>query len=135
MKCMQINKTEFYYSLYKGKEPLIDEYGNETGEYELVYDIPQKYSANISSAKGETVTLQFGENEEYDKVIVLDKNAPEIDEYSRLWIDTIPQTDKDGLLLLDEENAVVTPHDYIVKKAAKSLNSVSIAIRKVKVSG
>ncbi len=135
MKCMQINKTEFYYSLYKGKEPLIDEYGNETGEYELVYDIPQKYSANISSAKGETVTLQFGENEEYDKVIVLDKNAPEIDEYSRLWIDTIPQTDKDGLLLLDEQNAVVTPHDYIVKKAAKSLNSVSIAIRKVKVSG
>ena len=66
---------------------------------------------------------------------MLDKNAPEIDEYSRLWIDTIPRTNKDGSLLLDEENAVVTPHDYIVKKAAKSLNSVSIAIRKVKVSG
>ena len=135
MKCMQINKTEFYYSLYKGKEPLVDEYGNETVEYELVYDIPQKYSANISSAKGETATLQFGESETYDKVIILDNNAPEIDEYSRLWIDTLPRTDKDGLLLLDEQNAVVTPHDYIVKKVAKSLNSVSIAISKVKVSG
>lgn len=135
MKCMQINKTEFYYSLYKEKKPLVDEYGNQTGEYKLVYDIPKKYFGNISSAKGETATLQFGESEEYDKVIMLDKNAPEIDEYSRLWIDTFPRTQKDGSLFLDEENAVVTPHDYVVKKVAKSLNSVSIAIRKVKVSG
>ena len=65
----------------------------------------------------------------------MDNDAPPIDEYTVLWVDTVPQVDEDGALVTNEENEVITPHDYIVKKVARSLNSVSIAISKVNVSG
>ena len=65
----------------------------------------------------------------------MDNDAPPIDEYTVLWIDTVPQVDEDGALATNDENEVITPHDYIVKKVARSLNSVSIAISKVNVSG
>lgn len=132
---MNRNKVTFFYSLYEGREPITDEYGNVTGEYDVKHGKPIKGSANISAAKGETQTRQFGESESYDKVIVMDNEIPPIDEYSVLWVDTVPQLDKDGSLAKDENGEVITPHDYIVKKVAKSLNNVSIAISKVSVSG
>lgn len=127
MKCMQRNKSRFFYALYDKKEPITDEYGNVTGEYDVTHGKPQEFFANISAAKGETQTRQFGENESYDKVIVMDNDAPPIDEFTILWIDTMPE--------FDESEEVITHHDYIVKKVARSLNSVSIAISKVNVSG
>ena len=134
MKCMQRNKVEFYYALFADKVPITDEYGNDTGEFEVVHSDPVKYSANISGAKGEAETRQFGEDLNYDKVIVIDDVDLPIDEYSILWIDTVPELDEDGHLAKDEDDVVLTPHDYIVKKVAKSLNSVSIAVTKVEVS-
>lgn len=133
MRCMNRNKVNFFYALYERKEALTDEYGNTTGEFEVIHGKPLQYSANISAAKGETQTRQFGENEVYDKVIVADNTAPPIDEYSVLWIDTLPQLDDSGSLVKDEFGKVVTPYDYIVTKVARSLNSVSIAVSKVKV--
>lgn len=135
MRCMNRNKVKFFYSLYEGREPITDEYGNVTGEYDVKHGNPTEGYANISAAKGETQTRQFGESETYDKVIVMDNEAPPIDEYSVLWVDTVPQLNEDGSLVVDEEGNVLTPHDYIVKKVAKSLNNVSIAISKVNVSG
>jgi hypothetical protein len=134
MRCLLRNKRDFYYALYEGKNEMQDEYGNKTGEYELVYSNPIKGSANISAAQGEVQSRQFGESESYDKVIVLDNTEIPINEYSILWVDTVPLIDK-GVLVLDERGEVVTPHDYIVKKVARSLNSVSIAISKVRVDG
>ena len=96
---------------------------------------PVEFSANISAAKGETSTRQFGESESYDKVIVMGTDAPPIDEYTVLWVDKTPQVDETGALVTNDDGEVITPHDYIVKKVAKSLNSVSVAISKVTVSG
>lgn len=135
MRCMNRNKVKFFYALYVGREPITDEYGNVTGEYDVKHGNPTEGYANISAAKGETQTRQFGESETYDKVIVMDNEAPQIDEYSVLWVDTEPQINEDGSLAVDEEGNILTPHDYIVKKVAKSLNNVSIAISKVNVSG
>ena len=126
MRCMNRNKVKFFYALYLGKAPIKDEYGNDTGEYEVKHGSPVEFSANISAAKGETQTRQFGENEIYDKVIVMDENAPPIDEYSILWVDSVP--------VIKEDGTTETPHDYIVKKVAKSINVVSVAISKVSVS-
>ena len=134
MRCLYKNKTEFYYADYLKKEPIIYEYGNLSGEYQVTFTNPKKAFANISAAQGETQTRQFGEDESYDKVIVTDAYAPSINEYSVLWIDTMPQLSEDGSLTIDENGEVITPYDYIVKKVAKSLNSVSIAICKVNVS-
>ena len=127
MRCMARNKQKFYYASYIGKTEIKDEYGNRTGEYGISYSNPNQYFGNVSAAQGELESRQFGESESYDKVIVLDdRNAP-IDEHSILWVDSLPQMNEDG--------TTKTPHDYIVKKCARSLNGVSIAIRKVKVDG
>lgn len=134
MRCMQRNKVKFFYALYEGKEAITDEYGNVTGEYAVKHGNPIEFSANISAAKGETQTRQFGENVSYDKVIAMDNDSPPIDEYSILWIDTTPELNEDGSLAVDSKGEVKTPHDYIVKKVARSLNGVSYAVSKVSVS-
>lgn len=135
MRCMQRNKVVFYYALFSERVPIVDEYGNDTGEYDVQHGNPVKSSANISAAKGETQTRQFGESVSYDKVIAMDNDSSPIDEYSILWIDTMPELNEDGSLAVDSEGKVKTPHDYIVKKVARSLNSVSYAVSKVSVSG
>lgn len=132
---MSRNKVKFYYALYERRVPIEDEYGNVTGEYEVIHGNPMESFANVSAAQGEATTKLFGDNESYDKVVVMDNEAPLIDIYTVLWVDTVPQLDKDGALVLDESGEIITPYDYIVKKVAKSLNSVSIAISKVNVGG
>lgn len=114
------NRTPFYYALYETNLPLVDEDGNFTGENGTGYSDPVLYKkGNVSSATGVSNTLQFGNLEDYDKVIVTADMACPIDENSILWVDT---TDTDE------------PHDYVVKRVSKSLNVISIAIKKVKVS-
>jgi hypothetical protein len=125
MQGMVRNKQKFYYALYIDKNELKDEYGNVTGEYEVVYGNPVETKGNVSGAMGEMQSRQFGGSESYDKVIVLDNPETPIDEYSILWVDTLPHLNEDG--------TTDTPHDYIVKKVARSINSVSIAISKVNV--
>jgi hypothetical protein len=134
MKCMDRNRVKFFYALYENRVPITDEYGNVTGEYEVLHGNPIEFFANVSAAQGEATTRMFGDNESYDKVIVMDNESPSLDIYSVLWVDTVPLLDNTGALALDESGKVITPYDYIVKKVAKSLNSVSIAISKVAVT-
>lgn len=129
------NNSEFYFAKYDSKSEMVDDYGNVTGQYELKYSKPIKVQGNVSAAKGEIQNRQFGESESYDKVIVLDNRDIQIDEYSILWVDNPPLLADDGGLVTDENGDIVTPHDYIVKRVARSLNSVSIAISKVRVDG
>ena len=127
MRGLVRNKRDFYFALYQGKEELKDEFGKRTGEFALIYSKPVRCRGNISAAQGEMQTRQFGDFITYDKVIVLCDKDTLIDEYAILWIDTLPEIKADG--------HTDTPHDYIVKKVANSLNVVSIAISKVKVNG
>ena len=135
MRCMNRNKVRLFYALYVGREPILNAQGRPSGQHKVIHGNPIEGFANISAAKGETQTRQFGENESYDKVIVMDIGTPSIDEYSVLWVDTVPQLNEDGSLAVNDKGEVITPHDYVVKKVAKSLNNVSIAISKVTVSG
>lgn len=135
MRCLARNKRTFFYALHDGQTELKDEYGNATGQYSVSYADPVEMCGNISAAQGEIESRQFGESETYDKVIVLDNPNVPIDEYSILWVDSQPKLTADGHLVLNDKGEVKTPHDYIVKKVARSLNSVSIAISKVTVSG
>lgn len=135
MRCLLRNMRDFHFAMYSGKNEIIDEYGNKTGEYEVIYSNPVKCKGNISAAQGEVQSRQFGDSESYDKVIVLDNVNIPIDEYSILWVDITPLINEEGQLELNDKGEVVTPHDYIVKKVARSLNNVSIAISKVSVNG
>ena len=124
MRMMERNKTKFYYALFNRQEPIEDEYHNETGEYRKVFTPFVEAKWNISPAKGSTQAEQFGTDVQYDKVIVIDDMTCPIDENSILCVDTEPSYDKN-------DNPI---YDYIVRKVAKSLNSISIAISKVQVS-
>ena len=127
MRTLNRNKVRIYYANYVGKTQMKDEYGNLTGEYKISYDRPFALMANVSAARGESTTRQFGEDVRYDRIIILDDPAFPIAETSVLWIDTPPEIAEDG--------TSKTPHDYIVKQVAPSLNSVSIAVSKVNVRG
>ena len=127
MRTLARNKIRIFYANYRDKIPLKDEYGNITGEYEITRENPVSVMANVSAARGESTTRQFGEDVRYDRIIVLDDPSFPIAETSVLWIDTPPE--------IDEGGTTKTPHDYIVKQVAPSLNSVSIAVSKVNVRG
>ena len=122
---MARNKTSFYYAKYTGLSEIIDEYGNATGQYTVTYDNPILMQGNISPVQGALQTQLFGAWENFDRVIVLDDVHHPLDEYSILWVDTVP--------LIEDDGSTTTPHDYVVTKVARSLNGVSLAISKVKV--
>lgn len=121
MRCLERNKKEFYYALYRDKVPIVDEYGNETGEYRIVYGEPIQTSGNISVAKGEAQTEIFGISTDFDRVIVIDDVKSPITVTSIIFIGIMPNMSADGNY----------NNNYIVKAVAESLNSVSIAISEV----
>lgn len=119
MRILERNKQLIYYSLYVKKEAILDEYGNSTGQYKVIYGDPTPFKANIAYTQGEKSIQQFGIDINYDKVIVTtDMDCP-IAETSILWIDNL-DTSK--------------PHDYIVSQVARSLNSISITVKKVDIN-
>lgn len=123
MKLLQRNLQPIWYCLYKGKEPLLDDNGYETGESTFSYHKPVKMMCNVSPATGEAQVALFGSLESYDKVIVTDDMKCPIDENTVLFIDSRPGY-----------NQGKPTFDYKVHRVAKSLNSISIAVSKVKVS-
>jgi len=125
MRCLRRNKVKFAYALFDKTEVTYDEYGNETGEPDVTHCHPVFSKANISPAKNADIIQLFGTDVNYDKVIVMAHPDTPIDENSVLWVDTLPEIKEDG--------TTDTPHDYIVRKVARSINSVSIAIAKVDV--
>lgn len=123
MRSLKRNEIAFHYALYGAEVEEVDEEGNFTGEMTIGYENPVKADANISASRGEASTEQFGISLDYDKIVCSCDMALPIDETTILWVDIKP--------VLDEYGATKTKHDYIVKKVAKSLNSVQYAIKKV----
>jgi hypothetical protein len=144
MRALARNKQTFYYALYQGHENITDSDGYLTGEKEVLYGEPTEYKANISPARGSADIELFGITEQYTKTIVTtDMDCP-IDEMSRLWIEKNPHeglADKDGVGLRDKfgrrlcaSDAGILPHDYVVVRVARSINSITIAIKEVSAS-
>ena len=136
MKTLERNKTIVHYCLYKEKRAVVDEYGNRTGEYIVLYEDPVELKINVSSATGRSQREQFGNIQNYDKVLVTDwMNCP-VDENTVLFIDkamayTTARTyvEQDGTHTVEVVDVPVP--DYLVSRVSKSLNSVSIAVRKI----
>lgn len=119
MKALLRNKRTFWYANLSSDtppSPQYDDYGNETGEMWLTYNLPTEFHANISAARGTA---------NYTKTIVTDNLTLPVDKSTILWVDCEP--DANG-----EAGAV--KHDYVVVAVARSLNSLTIAIKEVSVS-
>lgn len=146
MRTLKRNKQTIYYCLFEGKVPILDEYGNETTEYIVQFSDPVRLDANVSAAIGYSQTEQFGNSMDYDKVIVTGWMECPIDENSVLFIDKEPEfTEVSTNRIIESttlygddtvlpETVSVPVYDYVVRRVAKSLNSISIAASKVVVS-
>lgn len=130
------NRQPFWYALYDQTVEQYDEYGNQVGT-SASYGNPVVTSGNISPARGSVITQQFGDDDQYDRVIVTgDRDIP-IDEYAVLWVEVEPELDENGALKVNANGDYVTPWDYIVRRVARGLpnfGSTAIAISKVSVS-
>ena len=125
MQTLKRNKQTFWYANITDTQPITDEYDNETGETYIEYSEPVAVNANISAARGTADLDAFGINANYSKTIVTDDLTLPIDKSTILWIDSEP--DEYG-------EAGDVKHDYVVVAVAKSLNSLTIAIKGVDVS-
>ena len=113
------NLRTVWYATYKSSEEIVDEWGNETGEYDLSYNEPVPIKANVSPAKGQASVEMFGTDEGYSKTMIVSDMGCPIDEQTILWIDTEPVIDD-----------IPQPHNYVVKLVAKSLTNIAYAIKK-----
>lgn len=123
MRILERNKRTFWYAQFLRRDPQYDEYGNEVGEGLPVFGDAVKMRANVSAATGAAQIEQFGNLPSYDKVIVTDDLSCPITETTVLFLDKEPEY-ADGKPL----------YDYIVRRVAKSLNSISYAVSRVNVS-
>jgi len=83
-----------------------------------VYGNPVEMAINVSAARGTSDVEQFGINAIYSKTMVTNDMSCPIAESTRLWVG-IPTTE---------------PHNYVVTSVAKSINSITYAIKEVVVS-
>lgn len=124
MRTLAINKQTIYYALYNGTQDVVID-GSRTGEKRNDYSPPVKVRMNVSAAKGTADTEQFGITDEYTKTVVTDDMVCPIDTESILWIGITPDANGEG-------GAV--KHNYRVVRVAKSINSITYAVREVDVS-
>jgi hypothetical protein len=122
MRSLERNKITFWYALYSDKIPVLDEYGNDTGQITTGYQNPVKTRQRVSPNKGEANTEAFGIATAYDRVITTTDKLPLI-ETSILYIDVVPTLESDG--------STKTAADYKVVKVAKDINVCSYAIQKI----
>lgn len=120
MRMLERNKSTFWYALYVETEQSEDEYGNVISEQNAKFTEPVAMQGHVSIAYGLPQQEQFGTNTDYDKLILLDDMSCPIDEHSVLCVDREPSYDEDRNL----------QYDYVVKRVAKSFNSITLAIRK-----
>ena len=132
MRGLKRNESTFWYAKYTGvSTDVVD--GIHTGEFVPQYTAPVAVKANVSyagsasalSTQGFVDANEFGESWNYDRYIVIADPGVDIDETSIVWIDVNP-TIVDG--------AATKPHDYIVKRVGRSINSTRVVVRRVVVS-
>lgn len=122
MRCLERNKQTVWYSLYSDESIQYDTNGYETSEPDIEYSDPVPIRVNVSPATGRVAVELFGNLKEYDRVLVTDDMDCPISETSVLYIDNEPAADGS------------VPYDYIVRRVARSLNSISIAVSRVEVT-
>ena len=119
MRELERNKQLVHYAQFDKIESIYDQDGNDTGEVRPLYFAPVELRINVSPAVGESATRQFGDVVDYDRTLVTCDTSLPIDEQTVFWID---------------ETDTSKPFDYVVKKVAKSLNALQIAVKRVEVS-
>ena len=125
MRTANKNKRKLYYALKTSKSAETDtenitvdgEYVYmDEGDYDIAYESPVEFMANISFTGGEVNDVEFGlDSSSYDAMIVMDKDAIPITETSLIWFENDP----------DSEDA-----DFSVVAIRKSINQMKVILKK-----
>lgn len=129
MRDLKKNQRKIWYSLYEGKKPILDEYGDETGDYEVCYTKPKQFSISMSAGHGSVYSNVFGANVEYSRTIMTTDMKLPITETSLVWYETEP--------LYNSDNSVdINSADYEVSAPpAIGLDVLVVALKKRKKNG
>lgn len=121
MRCARINQRRIYYANFEGLTPVLDENGYDTGEKIASYPHPVELHANVSPATGDAGVEYFGNELQYDRVVIIDDPNTPITEQSVMVIDR-------GL---EYDQLLNVKFDYVVKRIARHLQFAVIAVSKV----
>lgn len=123
MRNLKKNERELWYALYKDKIPIVDENGDETGDYTTGYSSPVSFYANLSPGKGSAQAAVFGTDIDFTRSISTTDMELPITETSLIWYETEPGLLKDGSA--DPDTA-----DYeVAAPPADGLNELVIALK------
>ena len=115
MRNLKKNETKLWYSNYGKGNPILDENGDETGDYDSGYGSPVSFFATLSASKGNAYADVFG-----TRTLSTVQKLP-ITEESLIW-KSEPVLNADGMV--DEESA-----DYTVAGIADGLNELVVAMK------
>lgn len=126
MRGLARNKTKLFYAQPVSRTEIVDEYGNVTGQGEIVYSAPVEIYMNIGYATGDSTVDQFGINSSGTRrLMTCDMDCP-IAEDTILWIGIEP--DEDG------ENGSVKHNFAVSGVPQRSLNQIVYTVMEVNVS-
>ena len=120
MRNLKKNSKKLWYSNYSGRVPIVDENGDETGDYIGGYASPVAFLATLSASRGNAYADMFGTNLDYTRTASTVEKLP-IKEESIVWISE-PTLNADGTV--DKETA-----DYTVAGIADGINGLVIALK------
>ena len=131
MRQLSRERRTVWIAPYEGKVQRVDSHGRLTGVYDVSYGKPVSYSPTLSPCSGNVISDGFGLGEDYDRTMILDEVGLPIDEASVVWIDRVPELERDGSLKLGDDMLPAVPWDYVVGKVAESYSFTNIAVKKV----
>lgn len=123
MRDLKKNQRKLYYATYKGRQPILDSAGDETGDFRIAYSPPVEFYANLSPGKGSAQAAVFGTDIDFTRSIsTTDMDLP-ITETSLAWYETEP-------VLLGDGTADPASADYeVAAPPADGLNELVIALK------
>lgn len=125
MRCLDRDRRWVLVSRYEGKSPVVDEQGRLTGRHEVVRSEPEPLLASVSAARGAAQDDVFGQALDYDRTVLVDDPALDVDESTVLWVDCV---DGDGG---EPPERVSEPYDYVVKRVARTPSYTALAVKRV----
>ena len=129
MRNLKINQRKMFYAQYRDKVPIVDDNGDETGDFTTGYSPPIEFYASMSAGKGNAQRDVFGTDVDFTRTIsTVDLSLP-INENSLVWHETAP-------VLLPDGSADPDSADYeVAAPRAEGLNVLVIALKSRKKNG
>jgi diaminopimelate decarboxylase len=122
MRDLNRNKRSLWYAVPEGTQPILDDYGNDTLEVDVVFSSPIHLQANVSANVGLEAVQVFGSQTEYNRTVSIAGEECPLVEGCRVWFRVEP----------DAQGA---NHNYTVARVADSKNGFLVALREVSPHG